>query len=318
MTAPAPVPERPRLRPWYRVAFDSNRAVLEHGGAVVVFTGAAASVLLPALLPLLDGTRTIGELVQLVGRPVAPAIENALQLLAEHGLLTSGGRLDPGERRTAVEAVAGAGSIELDAGILERLSSSRVTVLGADEPAEALARLLHRSCIDSIDRTRDQAHEADLVVVLPDSEPALLEDWNVEALERGTTWIPVGEFDGRTVVIGPLVVPGETACHSCATIRRASTSGCASDLATVRRMQPKEVVPPWLQPLVAGLAAHQIVRWLAVRDPQVPGLLTTVEVSPELAIGTHPVLRVPRCPSCSRAGRFASPMPWHEVKAEMA
>ena len=64
--------------------------LLEHGGSVIAFSGAAARRLLPALLPLLDGTRSVDEIVEIVGPPVAAAVENALELLADQGLLTQG------------------------------------------------------------------------------------------------------------------------------------------------------------------------------------------------------------------------------------
>ena len=78
---------RPLLAPWYRLVADGERLLLEHGRSVVCFRGAAVRVLLPALLPLLDGTRSVGEVVAAAGPAAAPAIEQALELLEQNGLL---------------------------------------------------------------------------------------------------------------------------------------------------------------------------------------------------------------------------------------
>ena len=52
------VPALPLLAPWYRVVGDGERLLLEYAQSVVVLEGAAVQSLLPALLPLLDGTRS--------------------------------------------------------------------------------------------------------------------------------------------------------------------------------------------------------------------------------------------------------------------
>ena len=93
--ADAAVPERPLLKPWFRRCSLPDGLVLEHGRATVRFRGAAATRLLPLLVPLLDGGRTVPEIVAAVGAAVEPATRNALGLLARHGLLADGPAVDP-------------------------------------------------------------------------------------------------------------------------------------------------------------------------------------------------------------------------------
>ena len=77
----------PYLPPWYRIAAGSAKVVVEYGQRIVCFEGAAAELLLPVLLPLLDGMRTVEEIVVMLGEPARPAVENALARLVDHGLL---------------------------------------------------------------------------------------------------------------------------------------------------------------------------------------------------------------------------------------
>src|SRR6185437_10869069 len=73
-----PLPALPQLKPWYRQAAVDGSLVLEHGQSAVVFGGAAATRLLPALLPLLDGSRPVAAIVDELGPAAEPAVLNAL------------------------------------------------------------------------------------------------------------------------------------------------------------------------------------------------------------------------------------------------
>ena len=107
-TSPPSIPARPALAPWCRVVEDDARVLVEHGGTLVTLEGRAAGSLLPALLPLLDGTRTVDDVGAAVGERARPAVDRALELLAHHRLLVDGPRSrarrspssDPAGRRT--------------------------------------------------------------------------------------------------------------------------------------------------------------------------------------------------------------------------
>src|SRR3954453_12048198 len=97
---PAAIPSRPLLAPWYRLGGDGDRLLLGHAQVVSVLGGAAVSTLLPQLLPRLDGTRTVDDLVDRLGGGARPAIERALRTLAQQGLLTERPPPSPGSRVT--------------------------------------------------------------------------------------------------------------------------------------------------------------------------------------------------------------------------
>src|SRR5262249_54694325 len=99
------IPERPLLAPWYRLAGDGDRLLLEHGQSAVARDGPAVRTLLPQLLPLLDGTRSYDELAARLGVAARPALDHALETLASHGLLVEGPAAPP-DVRPAAHAVA--------------------------------------------------------------------------------------------------------------------------------------------------------------------------------------------------------------------
>jgi bacteriocin biosynthesis cyclodehydratase domain-containing protein len=304
------VPPLPLLKPWYRVLALEDRVLLEHGRAVVVFEGAAARTLLPALLPLLDGSRSVDAVCSRLGAPVRPAVENALQLLAENGLLTGGPRLAADDaRREVAESLlaesAGADALEVAA----RLATARVVVLGDEERCDGLGRLLQRSGVAA---AQGADPSADLTVVGPGEDRRA---WNGRALENGGAWLPFGAFDGLVTAVGPLVVPHETACWECVRLRVESTSGCAGELRLFRDEAEPTGPRPGVLGCAAAIAAEIVLRWVGVRDPALPGTLFTVSSEKGISIAAHTVLRVPRCPSCSPAAGLAPPSPWHEAQA---
>ncbi|MGI9111819.1 MAG: TOMM precursor leader peptide-binding protein [Gaiellaceae bacterium] len=304
------VPERPLLKPWYRLATTEDALLLEHSGTVVRFAGAAARTLLPRLLPLLDGNRTTDELIAIVGRPVALAVERALELLAEKRLLVEG---SADLRSADLEALAEHSGCSVS-DLRDRLEAAVVAVVGDDDVlTEPLARLLRAAGVGDV--RQHSTGSPDLTVVLSSpADPAMLEAWNQRALHNGLVWLPAGDFDGATATIGPLVIPYETGCHECLLLRSGSTSGCAAELAGLRSVRRACLIPAPVESLVLAATAHLAIRWIALRDPALAGTVVTVETAASLEVRSHTLLRVPRCPACSPTRNTSSPLPWHEAE----
>jgi bacteriocin biosynthesis cyclodehydratase domain-containing protein len=306
------VPDRPLLAPWYRLVEDGDRLLLEHGRAVVVLEGGAVRTLLPALLPLLDGTRTRAELGGVLGSPAVPAVEQALELLAQHGLLVEGAP----EAGTAGANAVAAGYGIAPAVAAERLRAARIGVLGNARLAGDIARLLRRAGlgVERLEWAPGRSIELAIVVPAP-GEAGRVDDWNRLALEQGVRWICVRPFDGATATVGPLVVPGESACHACLLLRLAGHVDYAVDFPRIEAAATRAETGPALEAIVAGLTAQLALGWVAGYDRRLPGLLHVLESGPPLTLTAHRVLRVPRCPVCSTAERLAPRVPWHEAAA---
>jgi bacteriocin biosynthesis cyclodehydratase domain-containing protein len=303
------LPTLPYLAPWYRLAEVDGGFALEHGHTVVRLDGAAARRLLPALLPLLDGTRTMDEIAAALGEPVRPAVEQALRLLAERKLLVEG---PPGHESDPVELVArfvaplaaGAAPSTL-AGALRR---ARVSVRGSGALALEIGRTLQGAgvVVDSNAGTRP-----DLVVAAPSPhETDVLDTCNAESLERGFPWLQVLPFDGRFAAVGPLFLPGETCCRECYVLRRHANVPYPAEFAPLEAAPVAAATPAPLRSMIAGLTGLVVVRWLAARDPLLPGALLALEPAEALSLRRHLVHRVPRCPACSPAAEGGLPLPW--------
>lgn len=312
------VPPRPRLKPWFRVAATDRALVLEHAQTALVFEGRAAKRLLPALLPLLDGTRSTAEIVAELGASTGPGVERALQLLAERGLLLDGPHPDgagsPGAFESA-ELLASLSPSSTPAAVRDALASASVEVLGAGDAAAPLVEILRESGVPGARRAAWVASgraAPDLAVVAParDEAPAV-EDWNRRALAAAQVWLQVLPFDGRFAAVGPVYVPGETCCFECYRLRRRATSGYAEEFGAVEAAPVTAAAGPALVTAAAGIAATVALRWLAHRDQRLPGVLYAYERG-GTTISEHRVYRVPRCPACSAAADVAPQLPWYK------
>jgi bacteriocin biosynthesis cyclodehydratase domain-containing protein len=320
---PHGLPDRPQLKPWYRLARADGSLVLEYGGKALVLEGEATARLMPALLPLLDGTRSVEEITAALGEPIEPAVSNALTLLGNHGLLTEpfpDGKPAAPRAETARFLAATSPRGCSPPRVSELLSEARAAVAGDGSAAAELARLLRVAGVDQVERAslRGPAPSADLVLAAPAPEelPALAE-WNVTALAAAVAWLVALPFDGNIAAVGPLFVPAETCCYECYRLRRATNSGYFAEYRALEREPAAYPVPPVAVAAVAGVASLVALRWLVDRDPALPGMLFALDLRGAPTLTAHHVYRVPRCPACSAIARVAPVLPWFERDAEV-
>jgi bacteriocin biosynthesis cyclodehydratase domain-containing protein len=128
---------------------------------------------------------------------------------------------------------------------------------------------------------------------------------NTFCLEEQKRWIYANEEAG-TFEIGPTIVPRQTACYTCMTLRRSSRDPLA--LETILYEQQRGAIRPSGQTslqgeLLAGatMAASLVVmEVLRISQSQIPQLLNAqIHLEPwKLSQKSHRLLQVPRCPSC--------------------
>lgn len=299
------------LKPWLRTARCESRLVLEHARSAVVFEGSDVEPFLPALLELLDGTRTPVEIADALATP-REVVHAALALLDEHDLLLS----EPLPVGTADEAI-----IEFLTAIrgerapmtlATELRRASVGVVGGSDVARRLRGHLQQMGVHDEGGEFESPHARGLTLVAPaGSEMPAVWGWNRAALRERANWLLALPFDGALCAIGPLFVPGETACFECFEQRRGANLPYATDYAHLARAAARHPQPEPIVEASAALCILQALRWLVWRDPALPGCMTALELSP-LRTSEHRLLRVPRCDACSESARTSRPAPWFE------
>jgi bacteriocin biosynthesis cyclodehydratase domain-containing protein len=311
-------PVHPLLSPWHQLVIDESRILVEYGGEAAVFEGRAAQTLLPVLLPLLDGRTTVDDIVGALGSETRPAVEHALTLLVEHGLLTEGPPLSALPRPLESAALFHAANDPVPASpaqIQTALRAASVSVVGASHTAAESARALRLSGVGCVDRIDWEARQrADVTVVAPTrAELDRLAAWNEHALATGAQWLQILPFNGTFAAIGPLYVPRETCCYECYRARRAANVDYP-DLFWAFEQSPQGAEDaPAIALATAGVATTAVLRWLLARDAFVAGTMLALELRQTVVITEHVVYRIPRCPSCADVRRIARPLPWAEA-----
>jgi bacteriocin biosynthesis cyclodehydratase domain-containing protein len=321
----------PWLKPWYTRVYSSSREVaFVSGDHCVRLEGAAVQPLIRPLLSLLDGYRTLAEVIEQLGEPVAPAVARVLDTLDGQGLLLSSGVADDlvtrGAADTARLLVAAFGRAEtLELQPLARaIADSRVGVVGTSPVAFDAVDILVRSGVLATHLNGfvepAESERLDALVAAPSSlgEASALREVNQWALRRGMPWMPLLPFNGTHAAIGPLFVPPVTCCYQCFLMRRWTVDdaealvGASSDIEEGIALHH-----PAVDAAVAGLATTLLLRWLVLQDPFAVGRLFSFTLGRELDVRGHRVLRMPRCPDCSVSGVGASPIAsWFEREFE--
>jgi hypothetical protein len=242
-----------------------------------LFTGAAATELLPRLLPLLDGSRDIEGLSAAVDLP-AEQVEYALKLLKGRGLLEE---TELGQRRDVLESEAAVyfsrtfGTATQLAGMLAQavvlISAPKVfaAVIAGDLREAGVGNVLVRNWEDGPDLSwpgSPRPPQRSLAVVLdtPDSPVALAD--HLAALRWEST--PVLRCSGcaTSAEIGPLFYGDYSACPLCFqrgyraarwVVRQDGAAGDGSDHATgIVNAQTVEDV-------LAGMVVAEVLALLA-------------------------------------------------------
>lgn len=232
------------------------------------------------------GADDVSELLEylLTEQVVVPA-EQAESSLLHLGL----GPVDGSQLAAAVVAVVGGG--RLAAAVCENLEDLGAGVVRRDSP-------------DGHDIPLEMMFgEADLVVVAPDTpDLALLYRANSAAIDIGTPWV-MAYPDGPELVLGPLFVPGSTACFNDFDTQDEAGRTFRMDYVFYKAALAREGYTPRPLPrmtaeLGASLTALGAAQWVAGDGSFLEGTAVRVDVE-RLEVIRELVLQLPRCPACS-------------------
>jgi bacteriocin biosynthesis cyclodehydratase domain-containing protein len=319
---------------WYVIKESPDALSFRYGDSVVVLKGGATRHLIPALLPLMDGTRTVEEMTSAVSAELAPGVENAVTHLEQRGLVylaaegPAGSRAtEAGERDVAAtvapsgvlagaEFLTATGTVTSPDVARGRLDEHRVAVAGTGPASSAMITLLAESGVGQVERIGLDATPAILrdftftIAVPAGAEMPQLPDLNVSALAADAPWMQVLPFDGTLSAVGPIFIPMESCCFNCYVVRRETNDDLPEESKGGYTSAAYRPEAPALVTMQAGLATLLASRWLVAADSTLPGELYAIEFHPAALVTRHRVFRVPRCADCSPLARVASAQAW--------
>lgn len=186
----------------------------------------------------------------------------------------------------------------------------QITTQSLHEIGYASASPVHAALHDEAGLTRVFGQCGFVLVALERYSPSVLHAANRAALAAGRPWMSV-YFDGSEAVIGPIYVPGETACYNEFEIQNEACIAGQDDYHVYKnslaepatladgRRAPDPVLPPFLA-IAGGWATAAALPFVAGSKSFL--LERAVHVDFERAeIDYQDVLRLPRCPACAPA-----------------
>jgi ribosomal protein S12 methylthiotransferase accessory factor len=288
----------PQLRPHYKAISISDQGVLLlHENGARVLRGS----LYERLIPLLDGTRTVDQLVESLSQDFTAAeVYFTLIFLQSRGYLCQAlSTLQPAE-------AAFWSSLGVDPEQAASLIRSSCVALYWSGPRSdsGIVATISRALTDVGVVVIDNISEADLILVVSETylEPEL-EELNRRFRLESKRWLMLRPR-GRELWLGPLFEPGEPGCHTC--LRQGlewqnQIERFASSLTGV----PEPLLMPLAQApgaiaLAAQFAVLEVGRILAGASPQSAGHLLSLNLV-DFNIGRHALVVDPHCSTCGTA-----------------
>jgi ribosomal protein S12 methylthiotransferase accessory factor len=252
------------------------------------------------LAPLLDGSRTVEEIVETASASLSAAeVHYGLGRLEQKGVLVEAA---PDEPPAFAAFWHSLGVDPRDA--RRRLTESAVEVVSLGESSgEPLREAL------AAEGLRVGRRRSVLKIVLADDYlRAPLEELNREALQTKRPWL-LARPTGKALWLGPRFVPGQGACWECLAQRLRANRPLEALVARHRpesgALRPARAALESTARAAAGLIASAVARGLVTGDDGLRDTLVTLEL---LGFGTrrHLVVRRPQCPACGEPGRVAA------------
>lgn len=324
----------------FQVIESANGILIRRGATQVRIGGEKAINAVEMLLAITaQGAASPREICSYFAQPDRPAVETLIEHMVAQRLLVSEDVVVPpeGQVETPLEVLYWHFD-QRTAQVIERLDRHAFIIVGVNAISRQLATALRASSVPNVQVIDYQqlrnlryytsdGHLRDEEWPLP--KPLLFRDWASPAdAEKTACIVATSDFGGLQLMrqwneycvrrhihflpvvlqdlvgyIGPLVVPGETACLECCRARqnshvdnpalyRAAESAAADGQAVV-------AYHPSMASVLGDLAAIELLRFYMAGLPLgKPGRLTEVNLAAS-QMSSHKVLKVPRCGVCS-------------------
>lgn len=280
------------------------------------------------LVELLDGSRTVGEAAAEFRGVDEREIRNFVVALFEWGVVYDAA--DPAHRYARLCSaetgeqtrerfhefssllVVGDGTLgTLAATALDDAGIEGVTFVrpsGSPEEEPSASGVPDGTRTDSDESIPSLVSDADFAVVATERpRPELHDEVNRAAQSSETPWLSA-RASGSEALVGPIVVPGTTACYECYRTRSAANAPDAEVIDTVREGDAAGSVPFGLRHVLLGVALDALGRFVCYRDERLFGHVVRFDLR-NGAMETENVLPVPSCPVCSPVEPSATTVP---------
>jgi ribosomal protein S12 methylthiotransferase accessory factor len=329
---------RLRLAPTARIHAVGEETAIVADHARLVLEGNIGAFVANRLAPLLDGTRTESDIIAAFPELGPADLGVWLRRLVDSGLVHE---VTTAQRGTAAEFLR---MLAVDERAYARLATLRVGIVGLNRTGRRIAELLAEVGVETLvvsdvaagalsptGPTTVEAHPAptskdelaewlagcDIAVHAWGSSHLASAHWtNQWALSTGRRALFCDVSDHEAVV-GPLVLPGESACFLCSRMRSVAT-GSDYELSMADEAwlyanpaldQPDRAGFPPLAAIAAATVVTELLKVeLAFGTPTVVDHLWTYDAL-TLRTQLHPVLQHPQCPACRKKGHPPPPQP---------
>jgi adenylyltransferase/sulfurtransferase len=359
------------------VPLEDGKVLFRSFSGTVMLSGGFVSSVLAALVPQLDGSRPVEELLREVRADFQPEFEHFLRVMEEKGFLQQGSQrgaeqqmlsrtpISPGELAywslhtpRADEAVASlaestvvvAGLGGVGTAVARTLAASGVGQLVLVDPqvvapsdadgdigrdigratTEALTDWLRqqgKTQVSAVPATVDSAatwdeivSEADVIALCSDNMSlAGYSRTNDACIRLGTRWVSA-RIDRHWAIIGPFVIPEQSPCFTCFELRSRANADYPADHEALYRHWRNVNDCPSAWPSLAAFAeitgnflAVDMLRVLGGKHlSAAAGRVIHLDLH-TLESRTHELLKLPRCPACSRTRQHPLTRIWDVV-----
>lgn len=321
---------RPAVAPPYvAVVLEPNRIQFRIGpwaGPAFTVRDHDADGRLAELVDLLDGRNSLDDILASFAPEDRADVRAALAQLDDRGVLFDAAEsaVDPpvgGYRSanatfdgTARESMQGAEVLVVSIGTIGRFVARDLREAGVENVDLVTPTTPAAGSSDEPEPTGQRPVGADPTEAIPGADyvvyaavgahPEQVRRVNETTYEHAIPWAS-GRLIGLDGFVGPTVIPGETACHSC--FRRRHLANL-DDPRAYRRYESPDDTPtprvglPSMARVIAGWLAIEALHLVSTGTGFAAGRITHLNFF-ELSVESNSVLKLPRCPVCGQGDR---------------
>ncbi len=324
------LPRNPRLAPWVReLELGDNRLQLRGADHTFTLQHPLFIDIFRFLQPLLTGRHTQQALLKKSrGKYLPDTVLFVLRLLRANGMLQEGApqsakSISKKERTQLEPQIQFLSHFTTDPDqVLLQLQNANLQIIGSPQLTNKIVASLKSAGFKKIKPTRlgskiklsqsgkiekaitTNKNPIDLLIACQESQAIpFFSIINALAQEKKFRWLPIS-VSGTTGMMGPTIIPSQTACYTCLHSRIAANVPNLEShlnyhlvLASDSAPENEGVMPPLLS-LLADQATLESIRLITgLTPPQTIQRLFEFKISSPIPL-SHQVFRVPRCQDC--------------------